>query len=593
VSQWGKGEIIDTAFASDGSFFAIASNFGTAIYDMHDLVSPPAWVPFPGYISYDAIDISLDGKQLLLTGVSIGEGKEWHKEQLIYDLETGAISEDNGEVDWYQPAVRNPDWREDTISVSPDRHYQLKTGIRSTLPGNPPDVMREMTNPQDGSLYYELADHLTTVHYGENQPPYGCDADFFIPGAEAGEPVMPMQVEWSTDSNSFAILYKAPSYTRPTIVRIYNAADGQLIGDLGEPVPVVDFAYVPGEETMLVSYVDGHIELWDVRSARSGWEAHDFNSNIRFMTYSSTGMYLLVSTEFSYTRSGLEVRNVDDGTLQTMFAPAPFAASPVEDTVALGQQNGDIEIRELAGGDLIRTLKGHQMEVYALAYSGDGRYLASSSLDCTIRLWDSQTGQYLHSFEETETTGYVPGLYSRLFAWQLNFIPGTNDLIGLGTWGTVVKWDVTTGARRFSFISDMIFEKGSMIDDQYPAPFSVDVEKNIIYLDKESYNYQTGEDMGPFSPPSSFPENCSMFGPKSLGGSLQFTKGLEANIGNICVIRVSDNSLVTLIPLSPDRLSVSYYPTGIRLSPDGTQLTAFMLSGTIFVYQITIPTRGE
>ncbi len=93
--------------------------------------------------------------------------------------------------------------------------------------------------------------------------------------------MMPMQVEWSTNSKSFAISYKAPSYSHPSTVRIYNAGDGQLLGELGEAVPVVDFAYVPGEETLLVAYADGHAELWDVRSARPTWEGRRFQPEYR------------------------------------------------------------------------------------------------------------------------------------------------------------------------------------------------------------------------------------------------------------------------------------------------------------------------
>ncbi len=261
----------------------------------------------------------------------------------------------------------------------------------------------------------------------------------------------------------------------------------------------------------------------------------------------------------------------------------------MEDIVALGQPNGTIEIRELAGGALVRTLTGHQAEVYALAYSTDGSTLASSSRDCTIRLWDTQSGQYLHAFEETQATGYVEGLFSRLFAWQLDFIPGTNDLIGLGTWGTVVKWDVTSGARQFSFISDLIFEEGMLLDEQHPSPFFVDAGRNILYLDEESYDYQSGEDLGPYSAPPGLPAGCSMFGPKSTDGNLQFTRGVDDLHGNICVLRASDYQLIRLIPISPSNLSVAYSPTGIRISPDGNQLTVFLFSGTILVYQVIDP----
>ena len=44
------------------------------------------------------------------------------------------------------------------------------------------------------------------------------------------------------------------------------------------------------------------------------------------------------------------------------------------------------------------TLKGHRDRVLALAISGDGAYLASSSRDKTIKLWDVNTRQEVHSF---------------------------------------------------------------------------------------------------------------------------------------------------------------------------------------------------
>ena len=42
-----------------------------------------------------------------------------------------------------------------------------------------------------------------------------------------------------------------------------------------------------------------------------------------------------------------------------------------------------------------RTLVGHTNEVNAVAFSPDGKLLASSSRDETIRLWDTQTGECL------------------------------------------------------------------------------------------------------------------------------------------------------------------------------------------------------
>jgi len=61
--------------------------------------------------------------------------------------------------------------------------------------------------------------------------------------------------------------------------------------------------------------------------------------------------------------------------------------------VAFGGDEGALYIGDLATGSF-RTLGTYPAPIRAVAWSPDGRFIATGSVDPSVRLWDPSTGAY-------------------------------------------------------------------------------------------------------------------------------------------------------------------------------------------------------
>ena len=91
---------------------------------------------------------------------------------------------------------------------------------------------------------------------------------------------------------------------------------------------------------------------------------------------------------------------------------------------------GPVKVWDAATGQETRTLKGHNAMVLSVAFSPDGKRLASASRDETVKVWDAATGQEILTLK-----GHT-GLVS-----SVAFSPDGQRLASASADQTVKVWD--------------------------------------------------------------------------------------------------------------------------------------------------------
>jgi WD40 repeat protein len=116
------------------------------------------------------------------------------------------------------------------------------------------------------------------------------------------------------------------------------------------------------------------------------------NSTVRLATIGKDG-----TVKVWEVSTGRELLNLPGTTpLVDSYGPQRLAFSP-DGALLASSDNNLVKIWDSASGEVLRTLSGHRAEVWAVAFSRDGKRLATGGIDTTVQVWEVATGRLLRT----------------------------------------------------------------------------------------------------------------------------------------------------------------------------------------------------
>jgi WD40 repeat protein/class 3 adenylate cyclase len=188
------------------------------------------------------------------------------------------------------------------------------------------------------------------------------------------------------------------------IARLWDANTGkELISLSGHSDIIVQVVFTPDGKRLASGSVDGSVKIWDV----------------------ATGHQLLTLLEAG---GHIPVERV--------------AFNPAGTRLAIARsdgEKGDISLWDANTGENIIILTDHTSAVWGVAFSPDGKRLATAGEDRTAKLWDVETGQELSTFY-----GHTDVIDDVAFSPD-------GDRLATASWDRQVKvWDIATGQQLFN-----------------------------------------------------------------------------------------------------------------------------------------------
>lgn len=223
-------------------------------------------------------------------------------------------------------------------------------------------------------------------------------------------------------------------------IKLWDAATNMQLRTIAtaQAEGVTRIAFSPDSKIIASGGYDGTFKLWDATTGAELRTVKVSSGTISSLAFSQDGRTLAVAlvgpVKLYDVANGEKLREFVQTSPDELISTESVAFSP-DGKWLVSASGTKVNVWDVATATKIRTLEGHTDSVNAVAFSHNGKMIASGSNDNTLRLWDAATGRELRMLKDNE-----------YWIKTVAFSPDDSRVAG-GTYGNrIMVWDTASGA---------------------------------------------------------------------------------------------------------------------------------------------------
>jgi WD40 repeat protein/uncharacterized caspase-like protein len=480
-----SNEFVPIKFSRDGRLLSFSDNYNVRIWEVAGLRELPS-LKLPNSGAFAAMNstfmsFSEDGKRIATGG--------FDTDTIIWETETGKrLSKLNGRTNMAYNVAFSADGTE--LATGGRTRWDLRTGRGLRVSPISRDKTYPMQSP-DGRLLAVIKPNsplLTVIESATGRQLFA-----LTPSANPG---IAERAIFSADGSLLAVKYgpntdtaiSGGSMARGSSVKIWDLKTGNELRSIVLDEPIAEFTFSKDGKFIAMIGGMGAISLWDIQS---GSKLREFSSSPMktmndLIKAQQTGKRPTKMPNIADLQNMMGemmtnmVGGLSSGTMGRKVTSAAFSSDGL--TLAIGgyeaksnmdvgammggaanqkkQKNkppqdpaemmkdlkvetiGQVKLWNVSTGEEILTLKGHGKAVNKVAFSRDGKLLATSSNENTIKIWD------VASQRELRTLAGHSALID-----SMDFSPDNTLMASAAEDGATFLWDTKTGEQLATLIS--------------------------------------------------------------------------------------------------------------------------------------------